>query len=306
LPDIGTLVVPALQADRNIHSASAGTVIQVDLQGQRTDALAITDIKGNVRPVVSEGRAPARVGEVLVGTKTLEHIHRSVGDTVTMGIGNRAVRTRIVGTGVFPPFGDVGQFGSGALMTYPQLQKILPAARQNVFLLKLESGTSVTREYAHMRDALEPLPTRLAQRPSDLDNLDSIGGLQVALVTILALLAAATLAHTLATSVRRRRKSIALLRTMGFQRGQVGAVVVVQALTLVVIALGIGIAVGLAGGRWAWSLFADNLGIPASSVTPWTGLLVLVPAALAIAVGVAVVPALLAGRTRPARALRDE
>ena len=157
-----------------------------------------------------------------------------------------------------------------------------------------------------MRDALEPLPTRLAQRPSDLENLGSIDGLQFALVAILAGLAAATLAHTLVTSVRRRRKSIALLRSMGFGRRQVSAVVLVQAFTLVLISLVIGVVLGLVGGRWAWNLFADNLGLTAGPVLPWTGLLVLVPVALVLAAAVAAVPAYLASRTIPAETLRDE
>ena len=93
---------------------------------------------------------------------------------------------------------------------------------------------------------------------------------------------------------------------MGFGRGQISAVVVVQALKLVVIALAIGIGLGLLGGRLAWALFADNLGIAAGSVTPWTGLAVLIPAALVIAVGVSAIPALLATRTKPAAVLRDE
>ena len=63
---------------------------------------------------------------------------------------------------------------------------------------------------------------------------------------------------------------------MGFARRQVSAVVLVQAFTLVVISLVIGVALGLVGGRWAWSLFADNLGLIAGPVLPWTGLLVLV------------------------------
>ncbi len=306
LPEIADFVVPALRADVDVDSAVAGTIIQVDLQGHRADALAITGVKGHLEPAVTDGRAPRGLGELLVGSRTLDQIGKRVGDTVTASVGSRSIRARIVGTAVFPPFGDVGQFGSGLLMTYPQLQHLVPAAKKNVFLLKLAPDTSLTREYSHMRDALEPLPTRLAQRPSDLDNLDSIGGLQVALVAILGALAAATLAHTLITSVRRRRKSLALLRTMGFARRQVAGVVVVQALTLVVVALAIGVVLGLIGGRWAWALFADNLGLTAGSALPWTGLLVLVPAALAIAVVVAVVPALLASRTHPADVLRDE
>ena len=306
LPDIGGLVIPALRADTDIHSATSGTIIQVDVEGRRADALAITQVKGDLQPAVTDGRAPRRIGEVLVGAKTLELIHKRVGDPITLRVGQRSTGARIVGTAVFPPFGDVGQFGSGVLMTFDQLRGLVPKANQNVFLVKLGSETTLAREYAHMRDALEPLPTRLAERPNDLDNLDSIGGLQVALVAILAILAAATLTHTLLTSVRRRRRSIALLRTMGFGRAQISAVVVVQALTLVVIALAIGIGLGLIGGRLAWALFADNLGIAAGSVTPWTGLVALIPAALLIAVGVSVIPALLAARTRPAAVLRDE
>jgi len=192
------------------------------------------------------------------------------------------------------------------LMTYAQLTALVPEAKQNVFLLKLAKETSLSREFTHMRDALEPLPTRLAQRPSDLDNLDSIGGLQFALVAVLAALAAATLAHTLVSSVRRRRTSIALLRTIGFGRRQVSAVVVVQALTLVGVGLATGIVLGIIGGRFAWSLFTDNLGLDAGPVLPLTGLLVLVAASLAIAIGAAAIPAVLASRTRPADVLRDQ
>ena len=107
-------------------------------------------------------------------------------------------------------------------------------------------------KYIHMRNALEPLPTRMAQQPSDLENLGSIGACG-SRCRDPGRPRAATLAHTLLTSVRRRRKSIALLRSMGFARRQVSAVVMVQALTLVLIALVIGIALGLVGGRIAWN-----------------------------------------------------
>jgi hypothetical protein len=306
LPDLGGLVIPALQADTDIDAVAAGTVIQVDLEGDRVDALAMTLVKGALSPAIIDGRAPRQVGELVVGTKTLHAIDKELGDTVTARIGERSVRMKLVGTAVFPPFGDVGQFGSGVLITYAQLKALVPEARQNVFLLELTPGTSVSKEYVHMRDALEPLPTRTAQRPTDLDNLDSISGLQAALIAILAILAAATLAHTLLSSVRRRSKSIALLRTMGFSRRQISAVVLFQALTLVVVSLAFGVALGVIGARWAWTRFAENLGVVSNSVFPWIGLAVLIPAALALAVLVASVPAFLASRAHPADALRDQ
>ncbi len=93
---------------------------------------------------------------------------------------------------------------------------------------------------------------------------------------------------------------------MGFDRRQVSAVVVVQALTLVVGALTIGTVLGVIGGRLAWSLFIDNIGIDAAPVLPWSGVLALIVAALGLAIGVSAVPAFLAGRTHPADVLRDE
>ncbi len=249
LPDIGQLLNPALLADENIQDASGGTVIQADLDQQRVDVLAVNRVKGSIDPAVTEGREPLKKGELLVGRKTMEAMGVGIGDSVTARVGSRTARLEIVGVGVFPPFGDVGQFGSGALMTYNQVKELVPEAKQNVYLIKFTPGTSVEREYTHVRNALEPLPSRLPTRPTDLQNLDSVGGLRVALVAILGALAAATLAHTLLTSVRRRRKSIAVLRTLGFAKGQVSTVVVVQALTLVVIALALGTVLGVAGGR---------------------------------------------------------
>jgi hypothetical protein len=306
LPNIGGLVVPALRADDDIAAAAAGTVIQADLQDERVDTLAMTVVKGALAPAMIDGRAPRGAGEVLVGEKTLSDIDAGIGDTVTIRIGDSAVPVRIVGTAVFPPYGDNGQFGTGALVSYGQLQELLPAAKQNVFLLRLAPDVPLEREYHHLRDALEPLPTRLAQTPTDLENLMSIGGIQGTLVAILAILGAGTLAHTLITSVRRRRTSIALLRSMGFARRQVWGLVLVQALTLAVVALVLGVILGLIGARVAWAIFADHLGLTAGRAFPWSGLLVLVPGALVLTVAIAAFPAYLAGRTKPAAALREE
>lgn len=57
-------------------------------------------------------------------------------------------------------------------------------------------------------------------------------------------------------------------------------------------------------GRVLWSAFARHLGVNATAVTPWTAIILVVPVALLLAVLVAVVPALMARRNRPAVALR--
>ena len=136
--------------------------------------------------------------------------------------------------------------------------------------------------------------------------LSDISGLPALLGGVLALLAAATLAHTLISSVRRRRRDLAVLRTMGFVRRQVWLSVFWQTATLVSIALVIGIPLGALLGRFAWNVFAEDLGAIPEPQVAWLPFLLIVPAAFVLAGLVAAVPAWLAGRTRPCVALRAE
>jgi ABC-type antimicrobial peptide transport system permease subunit len=183
---------------------------------------------------------------------------------------------------------------------------MLPEARQNVFLLRYRSDVDASRQTAHLRAALDPLPTRSSGEPREVQALSDISGLPALLGGVLAVLAAATLAHTLLSSVRRRRRDLAMLRTMGFVRRQVWLSVFWQTATLVSIALLIGIPLGALLGRFAWNVFAEDLGAIAEPQVAWGVFVVIVPAAFVLAGLVATVPAWLAGRARPCVALRTE
>jgi ABC-type antimicrobial peptide transport system permease subunit len=191
-------------------------------------------------------------------------------------------------------------------MTFPALQRVLPAAKKNMFLLELRSGSETRTELLRISTALEPLPTRESGRPRELEDLADVQDLPSALAAILGVLAFATLAHTLLTSIRRRRRDLAVLKTIGFTRRQVALAVVWHASTLAVIALVIGLPVGLLAGRRVWDAFAEGLGAVPEATFPTIVVLLAVPAALLLANAIASVPAVLAGRTRAAVALRTE
>ena len=123
---------------------------------------------------------------------------------------------------------------------------------------------------------------------------------------LLGVAAAGTLAHTLVSSVRKRRRDLAILKTLGFVRRQVSATVAWQAATIGILAVGIGVPLGVASGRWGWNVFADQLGVVPEPVTPVVVALLLIPATIAFAVLVAAIPARIAGRLRPAPVLRTE
>jgi ABC-type antimicrobial peptide transport system permease subunit len=73
-----------------------------------------------------------------------------------------------------------------------------------------------------------------------------------------------------------------------------------------VISLTVGLPLGVALGRWAWSLLIDRIGLGAEPVTPWPALLAGVIGTVLVANLVAAWPGWMAARTRPAVALRAE
>src|SRR5205085_2881890 len=123
---------------------------------------------------------------------------------------------------------------------------------------------------------------------------------------LLAVLAVFTLGHSLVSSVRRRRRDLAVLKTLGFVRSQVSASVAWQATTFAGIAVLFGLPLGLVAGRWAWSTFARGLGVDPTVATPLLAVALTVPFALIAANFMAAIPARTAGATRPATALRSE
>jgi hypothetical protein len=116
---------------------------------------------------------------------------------------------------------------------------------------------------------------------------------------------AAVLSLALA-SVRQRRRELALLKTLGFSRRQVRAVIAWQASLILIIAALAGVPLGLAAGRWAWTSFASSIGgVPVTSVPVLTLILGFV-GLLAAGNLLTAAPAIVAARTAPASALRAE
>ena len=59
LPDVSTVLAPALTQDRDIEGLALGTVTTIHINGQRVDVLAVDQLKGMVR-AHARGRARAR------------------------------------------------------------------------------------------------------------------------------------------------------------------------------------------------------------------------------------------------------
>lgn len=287
-------------------------------------ALTAIGLDGEALPSVVEGRRPRTDDEVVLGTSTLDHARRRVGDTVEVAVGDGTRQMRVVGRAVFPALGR-GSFpqtglGEGMLATAAALKPPPdPSVSEpyfNFYLVDLRAGTSATEEAELGRRLAELCPPdqtcellgrgAVRERPAEIENLDRIRWTPVVLAGVLAALAVATVGNTLVSSVRRRRRDLAILKTIGFERRQVSAVVAWQATTFAAVAAVIGLPLGLVSGRLAWRALSDQLGIVPDVATPVLAVLLAGPATVLVAVVMALVPGWLAGRVRPAVALRTE
>jgi hypothetical protein len=308
----------ALRADPKVAGFTRGGFANVRIAGDSLMALNM-DGSGPVRPVITEGSAPAADDEIALGASTMRAAHATIGGTVEVVLDQaegtpEPVRMRVVGTVIVPPNPFAAtRLGDGAAVTVPGLLRIDPSLAARVdslpFLVRFAPGVDRDAGLAAVARDLQGIPNPIffpAERPASITSLTRIADVPLLLSGLLALLAVGTLAHTLVSATRRRRRDLAILKTLGFVRAQVRGTLAWQATTLAAVALLVGLPIGIAGGRWAWRLFAGQLGVLPDPVVPLPAVLVAVPAALVLANLVAALPGRAAARTQPAIVLRSE
>ena len=317
-----------LQVEPSISQLAAGDYGAVTIGGQVVPAIGLDQPPSTGFLTLLAGRAPAAPGEVALGAQTLRTLHLRLGQTVTVTpdhevttAPDRPAAMRVVGEVVFAQFSR-GSFaptglGTGAVVPASVLSETDPYGScdgpvcYNFVLLRYRPGTDVTAQAARLNTALlargcSSCVTSGDQRPGDIKNYASVRDTPLVLAAVLALLAVGTLAHLLVTGVRRRRRDLAVLKTLGFARPQVLGAVAWQATAFAAVALLIGLPAGILAGRWAWVFFADAAGVPAGTAIPLTAIMLAVPVTLALANLIAAWPAWTAARLRPADVLRAE
>jgi ABC-type antimicrobial peptide transport system permease subunit len=151
-----------------------------------------------------------------------------------------------------------------------------------------------------------PYDVEFSTPPTNLVNFGEAVNFPLLFGAILVLFGAGTLLHVLVVSVTRRRREVGLLKALGFVRLQVAAAVSWQTTTVALVGIVVGVPVGIAVGRAVWQFFAVSLGVqPAPVVATWAvGAVAL--GTVVIANVLAVGPAFVAARARPAGLLRSE
>jgi ABC-type lipoprotein release transport system permease subunit len=299
-----------------LAGASQGTVV---IDGKTVDSLLAFDpLKGSVHPPLLEGHAPQAADQVVLASQTLKELHRRVGQTVRVrNPGGQLITIHIVGRMISPSVGDLftngmgdGGWVSGAVVREQQANEgsdpsDAPPTVFTLFAVRYAPGVSHAAALASLRHEFGA--TVLRELPSeDVINLQSVDGLPTLLAGLVALLGLATVGNTLVSSVRRRGKDLAILKTLGFLRRQLMLVVAWQATSFAAVALLIGLPLGVVGGHWAWVAVASGIGSVSPPIVPVLAIAIVVPVTLFIANVLAAWPGYAAARTVPSAEFRAE
>ncbi len=281
--------------------ALGATAATVHINGEATGVQAMT--RGSVTPTVKSGRAPQAEHEILLAPDTMASLHAHIGSWVVARRRHRSARLRVVGEGLLPPSSTNG-LGDGAALTIAGLKLLAQNSFASLFRVRLAPGIDAATGLADLsRGQMVLFPS---VPPPEVADTARRRSLSYAIAAIAVAVAVVALAHSLLTSVRDRRRELAVLKTVGFVRSQLLMTVVWQAIVVAAVALAIGIPVGVASGSWLWTRIAGEMGVLQVTEHPLPALLAVIPAVLLIATATAIVPGQRAARTRAAQALRTE
>jgi putative ABC transport system permease protein len=214
---------------------------------------------------------------------------------------------RVVGSAVLPFDDDLTGVGEGLWTTFATTHSFDDRIPREEALIRLAPGIDRGAAIARLQKRF-PTNEGVLDRvtPRTIQTMKNMSSLSVVFASLLAVLAAGTLAHLLVTSIRRRRRDLAILKTFGFSTGQVRSAVGWQAVVFVTFSLAIAVPLGVVAGRWTWRSIAGYGGFASAPAVPATSIALVAASALVAAVLLAALPARSAARTAPALVLRSE
>jgi putative ABC transport system permease protein len=295
----------AMRADPRVEEFSVLSTAQAATPDGRLIAITgFEHIRGELAWTMLEGRMPATSEEVAIGPRFAERLGVSVGGVLSFAdpASGATVRKAVVGIGLGPipsnsPFGDHAALTPEGFAGVARTQaftegyiRLADGVDEDAFVEELSGTAELTRR--------EP--------PPEVRNLFGLGRLPDVLAGILALIAVAAIVNALVVGVRRRRRDIAILRSLGFVRTQVVRAVQTSALTMTLTAVVLGTPIGLAIGRAVWRPIARSAFVAGDPAWPGTLMAIVLPGALLVGIAAAAFPALRAARLRPAEILRAE
>ena len=304
---------------------------QLAIRGTEVPVMGLLKQAGvhTVEPPTTSGHPLTGPDQIELGTETMRQLGLGIGDHVRVGTGSHQRLVTVVGTVTLPSLGvnltDHPSLGRGAMMddaTLLAVQGFRPAtASGDITVASTSYPSTAAIDVSSRGDARAVAARIIAANPdgtpggtyqlgpqlgAPVVNASQMGSQPLALAVGVAAAAVLALGLTILASVRRHRRDLALLKALGLRPRQVKAVIAWQASTILAIATIVGVPLGIAGGRWAWTSFATAIGVVPATVVPGASLVAVVAALFVAGNVLASGSALIAARIAPAATFRAE
>ena len=317
------VLLRSLEHNKAVTGITEGIATEISVNQVAVGAIAGTAIRGQLLLSAVSGHLPITDHQIGLGETTMRQVGAHLGSLVRVTVplpsgGKRTATFRVISQVSLPVLGGAVSLGSGAVLTTAGYENTLcppgpgraaclrgglATANGGGLLVRVVPGPKGRAALSYYLDAYRST-TALAITPSSLVNFGEAVNFPLIFGAMLAVVGAATLAHLLVVSVARRRREIGLLKVLGFVNRQVASAVAWQTTTLALIGIIVGVPLGVVVGRATWKAFANNLGVVPVSIVPIWLVGVLVVGVIVVANLLAIGPALVATRSKPARLLR--
>jgi ABC-type lipoprotein release transport system permease subunit len=294
-----TDIVAPLLDNPDLVAVTGANIGSVTINGSDTATIGFDSAKGGLAPTVLRGRDPLTAGEIGLGAEVGRRLDVDVGDTVeVVGASGEPRQLVVVGIVVTPD-----SAGNGAAMTFEAYHAMNPTATENVVLADFRDGAPPSAIDAVAAANFSP-PGALIT-PTSVRALQRVTAAPLVLSVVLGLLLVVSCAYLLATSVRARRRDLAILRALGADDRQLRAVVHWQASLVAAVILIVGVPFGIVLGRWIVMLLTNALGIVPGADVPVLVVAAIIVAGLLVANALALLPARRASQVRIAQLSLD-
>jgi ABC-type lipoprotein release transport system permease subunit len=287
-----------------VEAVASYTNYPMLVEGRPVPGLGIHPIRGEVGPTVLDGEPLRHDDEVLLGVDTAQALDVELGDEVEVQSSNAFTGgppppprvLRVVGLATFPAISQQGadeaRLGVGALVTQPTFEALLgsDANGPEWTVAAMDEGADPIDLIAANPEGVEDavgIPTRwfTDARPAELLQLDEASPVLAGGVVVALLLLMTVLAQGAWSRARASAGDLSILQALGCSRSQRARIAMWQAVPSGVAALVIGVPLGVAIGRLAFSAFARSIAVvddPSSPAWLVVGLVLAVGAAVAV------------------------
>jgi predicted lysophospholipase L1 biosynthesis ABC-type transport system permease subunit len=194
----------------------------------------------------------------------------------------------------------------GALMTAPGFARLTAAPESTMAAIRLRPGAPADAQARIAHRLAQDDNTGTEDPPGSIVNVARIRPIPPSLAGLLAALLLLAMFHAIVTSVRERRRDLAVLSALGADRHWISRVVHWQTTILVLLPLAFGIPLGLLAGSKVFRVFTDRIGAVPDPSFPLALIAVLTVAFVLVANVVAIVPTRRARRLSTATLLRAD